>query len=476
MPTLTDPELKILCEQFSEFSDKALEQAIATARDPDKAEQLLDRLRCGIAQKRNTFENLALCVVMGEARVTKAIPLLLDIATYDDLDTLQDAAQYALQRMGTEAFDAAMACIESAAEPHRRVLAYEILMAVVDGDEVTKSRVADFLLRRAEIDCDVSSADEDWCPFVALANVLEMLRDERFVPVIRRLLAMPQPAKTAQLLRGILEWLTHHEQQEWETEWRRDYRERCAEWMEYYWDEDEDAPADEDDWNEHHARVAETAAKLGMEFGRSRFAEGLEGYSPAEAGNEIAHWLGCAWEYTGQNPEALRLTLTQEMLYEWMPRKFSCDPEYFEQFPRILGAFFLYLEDQGALPEAKRFHRLARVAETRLPKLAANPENWGMAKSFTNAGQEAGFDMTTQEGMNAFMLYFNTRQLARNTRLSPDQLPWGLSEEEVEMEEEIEPLRFPPTRETIHRTAPRVGRNDPCPCGSGRKYKKCCGK
>jgi uncharacterized protein YecA (UPF0149 family) len=23
---------------------------------------------------------------------------------------------------------------------------------------------------------------------------------------------------------------------------------------------------------------------------------------------------------------------------------------------------------------------------------------------------------------------------------------------------------------------PQVGRNDPCPCGSGRKYKKCCGK
>ena len=25
------------------------------------------------------------------------------------------------------------------------------------------------------------------------------------------------------------------------------------------------------------------------------------------------------------------------------------------------------------------------------------------------------------------------------------------------------------------RTAPKVGRNDPCPCGSGKKYKKCCG-
>jgi SEC-C motif-containing protein len=26
------------------------------------------------------------------------------------------------------------------------------------------------------------------------------------------------------------------------------------------------------------------------------------------------------------------------------------------------------------------------------------------------------------------------------------------------------------------RATPKVGRNDPCPCGSGRKYKKCCGR
>ncbi|MGH2949734.1 MAG: SEC-C metal-binding domain-containing protein [Solirubrobacteraceae bacterium] len=25
------------------------------------------------------------------------------------------------------------------------------------------------------------------------------------------------------------------------------------------------------------------------------------------------------------------------------------------------------------------------------------------------------------------------------------------------------------------RIAPKTGRNEPCPCGSGRKYKKCCG-
>lgn len=31
-------------------------------------------------------------------------------------------------------------------------------------------------------------------------------------------------------------------------------------------------------------------------------------------------------------------------------------------------------------------------------------------------------------------------------------------------------------QETVRREAPKVGRNDPCPCGSGKKYKHCCGR
>jgi len=36
------------------------------------------------------------------------------------------------------------------------------------------------------------------------------------------------------------------------------------------------------------------------------------------------------------------------------------------------------------------------------------------------------------------------------------------------------PLRKPAVQ-TIKRDEPKVGRNDDCPCGSGKKYKKCCG-
>ena len=31
-------------------------------------------------------------------------------------------------------------------------------------------------------------------------------------------------------------------------------------------------------------------------------------------------------------------------------------------------------------------------------------------------------------------------------------------------------------QQTVRRDAPKIGRNDPCPCGSGKKYKHCCGR
>lgn len=34
--------------------------------------------------------------------------------------------------------------------------------------------------------------------------------------------------------------------------------------------------------------------------------------------------------------------------------------------------------------------------------------------------------------------------------------------------------QYKPAAATVRRESPRVGRNDPCPCGSGKKYKKCC--
>lgn len=31
-------------------------------------------------------------------------------------------------------------------------------------------------------------------------------------------------------------------------------------------------------------------------------------------------------------------------------------------------------------------------------------------------------------------------------------------------------------KEPVVRKDKKIGRNDPCPCGSGKKYKQCCGR
>ena len=49
----------------------------------------------------------------------------------------------------------------------------------------------------------------------------------------------------------------------------------------------------------------------------------------------------------------------------------------------------------------------------------------------------------------------------------------GLEPDKPEDITDLERLLNPPKPQIAEK---KVGRNDPCPCGSGIKYKKCCGK
>ena len=47
---------------------------------------------------------------------------------------------------------------------------------------------------------------------------------------------------------------------------------------------------------------------------------------------------------------------------------------------------------------------------------------------------------------------------------------------EIFSEEELKKFYKEQKESTTIRKGKKIGRNDPCPCGSGKKYKKCCGK
>ncbi len=46
---------------------------------------------------------------------------------------------------------------------------------------------------------------------------------------------------------------------------------------------------------------------------------------------------------------------------------------------------------------------------------------------------------------------------------------------DAEQDENIRDLEFLQDKNVKTHSASKAGRNDPCPCGSGKKHKKCCG-
>ncbi len=104
-----------------------------------------------------------------------------------------------------------------------------------------------------------------------------------------------------------------------------------------------------------------------------------------------------------------------------------------------------------------------------------------------------------REGFNMFqeMLFQIRESVFRSlTRVRVQQDSPGKKQARAETEKEVLALAFRhreesagqlsysgggedearPAKSTPVKAAPRVGRNDPCPCGSGKKYKKCCGR
>ena len=62
-----------------------------------------------------------------------------------------------------------------------------------------------------------------------------------------------------------------------------------------------------------------------------------------------------------------------------------------------------------------------------------------------------------------------------DTSCCPPQAPVTVKESRVEDDSCCSDTSCCPPQAPVVRSSPKIGRNDPCACGSGRKYKKCCG-
>ncbi len=74
-------------------------------------------------------------------------------------------------------------------------------------------------------------------------------------------------------------------------------------------------------------------------------------------------------------------------------------------------------------------------------------------------------------------LAFDKEKLYKNMVAAKADWLYGLPQwKKIYSEEELKRLYKEQKESGTIRKEKKIGRNDPCPCGSGKKYKKCCGR
>ena len=86
-------------------------------------------------------------------------------------------------------------------------------------------------------------------------------------------------------------------------------------------------------------------------------------------------------------------------------------------------------------------------------------------------------DLDTVEEDTVISLAFDKERLYKNMVAAKADWLYELPQwKEIFSEEELKKFYKEQKESTTIRKPKKIGRNDPCPCGSGKKYKQCCGR
>ena len=142
-----------------------------------------------------------------------------------------------------------------------------------------------------------------------------------------------------------------------------------------------------------------------------QFAASLEGHAITQTGTELG-WaralIHYAITYSGVTPPTMTASDLEAVVYSLFPRKVITQRGDGAEILQELRAFWHFLQRVYQPPQAKKMlARLTPQAARRLERELQEPVNFGMAKSFVLMGRDAGFDMESPEGMQAWIEAYN---------------------------------------------------------------------
>ena len=195
------------------------------------------------------------------------------------------------------------------------------------------------------------------------------------------------------------------------------------------------------------------------------------------------------------DPAALTLQIVDRIEHAWLDRHAADDPEQLNDLRRqlILDSIDRLWQEHLYAMDNLRSSMSLRVYAQKDPLVEYKNEAFNIFKDlmdriYHEVAEHLFTEYATFDDIFKDMPLEMQHQLLDQFGTSPDgqlllppgleivqapgEIPAGAPGEAPEMipEQEI------PVQITYRREEPKIGRNDPCPCGSGKKYKNCCGK
>ncbi|MBI4818329.1 MAG: hypothetical protein HY791_18840 [Deltaproteobacteria bacterium] len=179
---------------------------------------------------------------------------------------------------------------------------------------------------------------------------------------------------------------------------------------------------DESDWDQDDA--SDDLLHDGIDEIVGRFEDSLEGQDVfRRLGYGGSRWVGLMLDYAASH-HGVGVDMSgydfSDVLFRTIPRKVSCEPREAPEIVDELRAFWQFRRREfGSTRAGECLSVLDSKAAKRLEMELSDTSNFGMAKSFFMLGSKMGYDMTTQEGLDAWTLAYN-QDPSRFERQVPD--------------------------------------------------------
>jgi len=154
----------------------------------------------------------------------------------------------------------------------------------------------------------------------------------------------------------------------------------------------------------------EEAVEKYLETACTAFARSPEGRALLPEGHfayNVQQFLELGMNYVGVHTENMTPADAEEILLSVFPRKVSMDASACGETVDELVAFWNFCNRVHGIEHAAGIAERIEAIREPFREAMDDPANYGIAKSFFMQGKAAGFDMTTQEGCDAFMHAYN---------------------------------------------------------------------